>query len=307
MAFWGKTVGAFLGFLLIGDNLVSNLFGIALGIGLGHLFDRIASNNVRQYFYLYGNALSVKEKQECFFDSTFSVMGHIAKTKDQVTVIDIQVANVYLDLVYIDEKNAIDSEFNLLNALQTTKYRMKVRRAFVEGKGSELLNSLQTTKHCMRAHSAFAEGKHKNFLLNKALKKLILVVGHNKNVLQVFLGIQIQLAYNGGELNNRDKDALYNIGAYLGFSRFEINRLVRIIGEQQHFYQDKPKVNEDDFYIILGIPKTASSHDIKLAYRKLMSQHHPDKLASKGLPEDVMQEAKEKTQNIQRAYNALRK
>jgi len=46
---------------------------------------------------------------------------------------------------------------------------------------------------------------------------------------------------------------------------------------------------------------------VKRAYRKLMSQNHPDKLASKGLPEEMMNLAKEKAQDIQKAYETLRK
>jgi len=38
-----------------------------------------------------------------------------------------------------------------------------------------------------------------------------------------------------------------------------------------------------------------------------MSQHHPDKLVAKGLPEEMMQVAKEKSQEIQAAWEVVRK
>jgi len=37
-----------------------------------------------------------------------------------------------------------------------------------------------------------------------------------------------------------------------------------------------------------------------------MSQHHPDKLVSKGLPEEMIDLATEKTQAIGKAYKTLR-
>jgi DnaJ like chaperone protein len=38
-----------------------------------------------------------------------------------------------------------------------------------------------------------------------------------------------------------------------------------------------------------------------------MSQHHPDKLVAKGLPEQMIQDATEKTQQIKAAYELIRK
>jgi DnaJ like chaperone protein len=46
---------------------------------------------------------------------------------------------------------------------------------------------------------------------------------------------------------------------------------------------------------------------MKRAYRRLMSQHHPDKLVSKGLPEEMIEIAKEKTQEIKAAYEVVRR
>ena len=58
---------------------------------------------------------------------------------------------------------------------------------------------------------------------------------------------------------------------------------------------------------VLGMSDSASAADIKKAYRKLMSQHHPDKLVSQGLPEHLMEVAKRKSQDIQAAYEYLKK
>ena len=60
-------------------------------------------------------------------------------------------------------------------------------------------------------------------------------------------------------------------------------------------------------YKILGVSKNSSEAEIKKAYRRLMSQHHPDKLVSKGLPDEMIQLATEKTQEIRKAYDLIKK
>ena len=62
----------------------------------------------------------------------------------------------------------------------------------------------------------------------------------------------------------------------------------------------------DDAYAILGVDAQAGEAEIKRAYRRLLSQHHPDKLVAKGLPEEMMKMATQKTHEIRQAYEAVR-
>ena len=59
-------------------------------------------------------------------------------------------------------------------------------------------------------------------------------------------------------------------------------------------------------YEILGVPRTATDAEVKRAYRKLMSENHPDKLVARGLPESMLEVAKQKTQAIQAAWERVR-
>jgi len=294
--------------LFTGDNVLINAIGMSVGLYLGHLFDRSVIKNFKEQTDTYGKVLTRKEKQDCFFDTTFSVLAFTAKSKQEVTLTDLQIANVYLDLAYLRQENPLKSEFNLLNALQTTKHRMDVQRAFEEGKNSQLLNSLHIVKHRISAHSAFELGLQEKFSLSKTLNRFKQLTENDKNVLQIFLGVQIQLAFTDGELEEARQHDIFEIGNYLGFTATEVNRLLRLIEEQQGFYRGTKHIeNKNDFYDILGIKQYASEAEIKRAYRKLMGQFHPDKLASKGLSEEGMQQAIQKTQDIQRAYRGLRK
>ena len=62
----------------------------------------------------------------------------------------------------------------------------------------------------------------------------------------------------------------------------------------------------DDAYAVLNVSASSSDAEVKKAYRRLMSQHHPDKLVAKGLPEEMMELAKEKTQEIRAAYDVIK-
>ena len=63
----------------------------------------------------------------------------------------------------------------------------------------------------------------------------------------------------------------------------------------------------DDAYALLGLPASADDPEVKRAYRRLMSQHHPDKLVAKGLPEEMMRLATARTQEIKAAYERVKR
>ena len=59
-------------------------------------------------------------------------------------------------------------------------------------------------------------------------------------------------------------------------------------------------------YAELEIGAGSTDQEVVKAYRRQMNRHHPDKLVANGLPESMAQVAKEKTQRIQEAYEAIR-
>jgi len=55
---------------------------------------------------------------------------------------------------------------------------------------------------------------------------------------------------------------------------------------------------------VLGLSSDASEREIKNAYRRLISQHHPDKLGD--VPDELKRRAEERAREINAAYEKIR-
>ena len=121
----------------------------------------------------------------------------------------------------------------------------------------------------------------------------------------MFLEIQISTAFSDQKLHPAEKDILYKIADALGFPRRQLDQLFHLAGGVASPKTEKAAIKEA--YEMLGVSKNASDDEIKKAYRRLMNQHHPDKLVSKGLPEEMIKLANEKTQQIKEAYERIKK
>ena len=63
----------------------------------------------------------------------------------------------------------------------------------------------------------------------------------------------------------------------------------------------------DVHHAILGCDRQDSDEFVKTQYRKLVTEYHPDKIASKGLPEEFSKFAADKFREIQEAYEMVKK
>ena len=62
-----------------------------------------------------------------------------------------------------------------------------------------------------------------------------------------------------------------------------------------------------DAYAILGVNEDTPFKDIKIAYQRKRKEFHPDTLLSKGLPDELLEKAKEKFIEIQTAFEEIEK
>lgn len=251
MQMWGKFFGFVIGFMF------GRLFGGLLGFWLGHLYDR----KVAQLKGIGGNGA---QRQALFFNSTFAVMGHIAKASGQVTKTDIKQASMMMD----DMRLSGDARRN--------------------------------------AQDAFSQGKASDFDLIGCLNTFKMISMGRRDLMQMFIEIQIQAAFADGELHPNEHRILVIVGKELGFSEVHLNELLKRWQTEFKMHRGSEQVSEQDAYEMLGVTESSSDQQVKRAYRKLMNEHHPDKLVAKGLPEQMMQVAKAKAQDIQAAYDRVK-
>lgn len=169
-----------------------------------------------------------------------------------------------------------------------------------------IMNQMQLSNEQMTAaKKLFSEGKKADFPLDQVLAQFKRECHRRRNLIQVFLEIQIAMAMADGKLHPQEKQLIYHIGQQLGFSHAQIDQLFRFATGEAHSQKSKTQ-SLDDAYAILGMKPSDSDAEIKKAYRRLMSQHHPDKLVAKGLPEEMVKVATEKTQEIHKAYDLIK-
>lgn len=157
------------------------------------------------------------------------------------------------------------------------------------------------------AKRLFREGKSDHFPIDDVLTQFRKETHHRTTLIQVFLEIQLQSAYADGVLHPAEERALTYICRKLGIPQAQLERLVGML--KAGFGQPgggNAQTTLADAYTILGVDESVNDTALKKAYRRLMSQHHPDKLVAKGLPEEMIQDATEKTQQIKSAYECIR-
>ncbi len=156
------------------------------------------------------------------------------------------------------------------------------------------------------AEKLFTEGKRSGFPLDEVLQQFRKEVGRRTTLTQMFMEIQLQAAYADGKLHPAERKILLHIAAELGIAQAlyeQLESMVRASAGQRPGAVQRPTL--ESAYETLGISSSASDQEVKRAYRRLMSQHHPDKLVAKGLPEEMMKIASEKTHQIRTAYEMI--
>jgi DnaJ like chaperone protein len=181
----------------------------------------------------------------------------------------------------------------------------KVTQAEIANAEAIMSRMLLDSEQRKAAIKLFDQGKADDFPLHDVLAQFRKECHRRINLIQMFLEIQIGTAFSDQKLHPAEQEILYQIADVLGFPRKQLDQLFHLAGGFASPKTEKAAINEA--YKVLGVTKNDTDADIKKAYRRLMNQHHPDKLVSKGLPEEMIKLANEKTQQIKEAYELVKK
>jgi DnaJ like chaperone protein len=266
MQWIGKAVGGVIGMMAGGP------LGAAIGVFVGHQFDAYSEPTiVRQPGVGSATGATATQIGERFFRTTFQVMGHVAKADGRVTEQEIQAAR------------AVMSELRLQPA------------------------QVQVAIAC------FTDGKAAQFALYGSLDALYGACGGRPDLMRAFVEIQMRAALMGNDLQGAARRVLQNIAYRLGLGAMEFAHIEAVLRMRRNAYGGRAggaAVDEETrlalAYKVLECTPQNSNEELSLAYRRQLSRHHPDKLKANGLPDSMIEHAKERTQQIIEAWELVR-
>jgi DnaJ like chaperone protein len=243
--------------------------GSLTGLFIGNLLDKALSKHFIKHYPAY-HAQKHKETQKIFFETTFLVMGHIAKADGYISVHEIEAAKNLMNemqLKYVEKELAKNlftqgkqAEFNLLQTLHKLQSVCSYNR--------ELLNLFIDIQY----RAAKADGL--NYQKAKVLNTILSYLG--------FAPLEQQYRF------------------YDDFMRQDHK-------QNQSKQEHQPPSNHQlsQAYSVLGTSERVGRQELKRIYRRLLSKNHPDKLTAQGLPPGMIKLANEKTYAIMKAYELI--
>jgi DnaJ like chaperone protein len=257
-------------------KVVGGLIGLVFG-PVGALAGVLLGHQVDEHLERQDERLPGPEELaaigERFFRATFRVMGYLAKADGRVSEREISAAR------------AVMAELRLDSA--------RVQQAI----------------------DCFTAGKQPGFDLAAELTDLGRACAGRPDLPRVFVEIQVRAALSGNNLDGPVRPLLSRLAGRLGVSAFElahIEAVLRIRGGSFRYAPggSEPRVSDaqklEQAYRVLEATPGDSDADVIKAYRRQLSRHHPDKLKANGLPESMIEHAKQRTQQIIEAYELIR-
>ena len=146
------------------------------------------------------------------------------------------------------------------------------------------------------AIKVFNHAKDDNVSYEEYASQLAGLLAKNKNALVVFYELLFELAMADGILDPAEEVLLRKTPGIFGIDLSLFDNL-----------KDQFSSDSSDPYKVLGVTIDMPFDDIKKIYQKKRREFHPDTLISKGLPDELLDKAKEKFIEIQQAFEVIEK
>ncbi len=255
-------------------KVIGGLIGLAAagvpGLILG-LFLGHAFDRALANVLRFGSPENISRINDNFFETTFLLSGYLAKVDGHIS----------------------QSEINHTEQIITKM-----------GLGQE---------QRQRAIDLFRRGAADDFEMEPVVAAFLQTCGAQLQMQRTLLLFLISLAQADQGMEPAEHAALVRIASLMGMGAAQLELLLRMARAQEQFQGHSSAAAPGggtslaDAYSALGVDRGSSDKELKRAYRRLMSENHPDKLIAKGVPEAMIKLATARAQEIQAAYEMIKK
>ena len=265
--------GLFLDDLLFSVIIIISFFGL---IYWGYLVDKKATSKTDDDVHPKKNNKKKKEDIHSYnhltpsFISIVGMLTKIAKSDGKISPKEATLIKTTID--------------NFINSIVT---QFKIPISELQPLREQLLKAHKNAKQDATPISTYAlylshQTKEEKILIRTQLISIAIVDGYN----------------------DKKESLIYDVGKTLNISNIQIKRLIDTI-----VVKPKPKQpeNKSSPYYVLRCHSSDSNATIKKQYRLLIKKYHPDFIHSKDLDEGFMEFAKQKLQEINNAYDIIKK
>jgi len=249
-------------------KIIGALFGLFRGGLTGAVIGALLGHMLDRFI---AGISGVGSTRETFFEALFCALGHLSKADGQVTAAEIRMAE------------------DLMKRMQLS--------------GDERQKAIRF----------FNQGKQPDFDLDASLRAFTQQAAMRFDLRQMFMETLVEAAFSSGRVTDAEQAVLVRVArnlripAQLFAAMIQARQGAGGTWQRQQAGGGVIRGSLDQAYAHLGLTAKASDSEVKKAFRKLVSQYHPDKLVSRGLPEEMMEIARRRVREINTAYEQIKK